>query len=150
MSPPQGSLIFEEGGGKLDAVFFWDWGDLTELLHLEDPCFQRFGFLASEWRWSIRFDVRGWDYILDHRVLGHRVLLILHLGLELCDLIPQLLDDHIHVNRGMLGATGHCVRGFLYRAPRSWFWGDSSECLKSGYSLFWGSEGWSSKGFVDS
>jgi len=88
MSPPQGSLIFEEGGGKLDAVFFWDWGDLTELLHLENPCFQGFGFFASEWGWAIGFDARGWDYILDHRVLGHGVSLILYLGLELCDLVP--------------------------------------------------------------
>ena len=87
----------------------------------------------------------GWALDLD--MCG---LLVLHLLLELGDLIPQLLDYHVHVNRGMLGTTGHRVWGFLYRAPRSWFWGDSSECLKSGYSFFWGSEGWSSEGFVDS
>jgi hypothetical protein len=32
-------LVLEEGGGKLDTVIIWDWGYLTELLHLEDPGF---------------------------------------------------------------------------------------------------------------
>jgi hypothetical protein len=42
-------LILEEGSCELDSICLGNWGEGAELLHLEDPCFQGFGFLATEW-----------------------------------------------------------------------------------------------------
>jgi hypothetical protein len=59
LPPPEGSLILEEGGGKLDLVLASHWGQFTELLHLEDPGIQGLGPLASEWGRSVGFDAWG-------------------------------------------------------------------------------------------
>ena len=91
--PPEGHLILEKGGRKLDLVCFRDWGEGAELLHLEDPCFQGLGFLATEWRWSVWLDTdwsldRGCDW--DHQdlvsLLGDDIVLIRDLILHLLDL----------------------------------------------------------------
>jgi hypothetical protein len=53
-------LILEEGGCKHDAIIVRYRGEITELLHLEDPGFQGFGSSACE-RWgTIWFGTRGW------------------------------------------------------------------------------------------
>jgi len=58
-------------------------------------------------------------------------LLVLHFLLELGDLIPQLLDDHIHVDGGVLGTAGHGVWVFWVGVDRAPKFSESFEALFS-------------------
>ena len=81
-SPPQSSLILEEHGSERDAVIVRNRGEGAELLHLENPCFQRLRFLATEWWQVVRLDTRG-SLGLD---LGY---------LDSCNLVLVLLEFSI-------------------------------------------------------
>jgi len=48
-------------------------------------------------------------------------LLGLDLGLQLIDLVPHLLEEGLHIDRGMLGAAGHGFGVSRDRAPSSGF-----------------------------
>src|SRR3954471_14875685 len=98
VSPPKSGLILKKGSGERNSIILSNLGNLTELFHLKNPCFQGFRFLAQERRWSVRFDAWGWDDILNGRVLRcgrdsssrhgvDGILLGLYLALELSELI---------------------------------------------------------------
>src|SRR6184192_3413035 len=132
-SPPEGSLILEECGCKGDSVVGRDRGQVAELFHLENPCFQGFGFLSREWRWAVRFDARLGRGCVCSRIGrdSHDLLLLL---LDFVMLVDDLLSESgqlcLEDLEGVTLVLGHVVLGFflwgfLDRAPRSRVLGSS-------------------------
>jgi hypothetical protein len=68
-------------------------------MHLEDPGFQGFRFLATEGRWAVRLDSGSWGHILNDWGLGllglgiDDILLGLDLGLEASDFGSHLIEN---------------------------------------------------------
>src|SRR3954467_4588391 len=95
--PPKSSLVLEERGCEDDTIVLGDWGQGAILLHLEDPCFQGFGFLAAEWGWSVGFDSR--DIARCHRDGCNLVSVLLHL-------VAEYLQFSLHCCKYVQGIFG--------------------------------------------
>src|SRR4051812_6185770 len=126
--PPEGSLILEERGCKCDSVIGRARGQVAKLLHLENPCFQGFGFLPTEGRWSVRLDTRlsrSCGYCRLGRNRHDLLLLLLDFILLVDDLLSESSQICLEDLEEVTLVLGHVVQGFflwgfLDRAPRSW------------------------------